>query len=228
MIRALQTLVGWARGFCPRLADESVLHLAWSVLSAWRRLDGESAAPAKPAFPDDAGSIHFRSGVSFDVERLDAPALFRFQVAPRVPKPLSARPHRTPAEVLDAIAAKLAPCRPAFDGRAFVRTVRDLLAERFGGVAPRFYREAGLSRYTFSKIMSHPDVHRPDRGTVMQMARAFQLGLDEATAFLALAGYALSPDRPEDRVWAVCFHLGVHHRDDVAALLDRCRGGKGA
>ena len=108
----------------------------------------------------------------------------------------------------------------SFDGREFVRAVRSLVAERFDGFAAHFYREAGISRSTYSKIMSYPDTYHPDRDTVLQMARAFQLDLDEAEALLSLAGYALSPDRPQDRVWAVCFHLGIHRKADVDELLD--------
>lgn len=139
--------------------------------------------------------------------------------------PMLGSPGRAPEATLAAALEKLARHQSLADGQILARSIRKRLNSCFDGSAPRFYREAGISRSTYSKIMSHPDVYRPDRETTLQMARAFQLPLEEAVRFLALAGHALSPDSPDDRVWAVCFELGLYHRLDVESLLRRARKG---
>ena len=51
------------------------------------------------------------------------------------------------------------------------------------------------------------------------MALALRLSPDEAAAFLALAGYALSPSLPADRVWSLCLERGLFHLPSVLKLL---------
>ena len=132
-------------------------------------------------------------------------------------------PTRTPTQTMEDVRSKIS-CPSAIlyhSGREmmFVKTIRRLVADRFDGRAPDFYREAGISRFTYSKIISHPDCYHPDRDTVLHMARAFQLGLEQAIELLALAGFSLRRDVPMDNVWALCFELGIYHRADVSELL---------
>lgn len=109
----------------------------------------------------------------------------------------------------------------SWSSRGFASRIQELVNLRFDGDPVRFYREAGVSRQAYSKIISYPNDYHPSKETVLQMARAFQLDLRKAADFLALAGFALSPVIAEDRVWSVCFRLGIYDRTQVQDLLSR-------
>ena len=132
------------------------------------------------------------------------------------------------------------PARPVPARTALVRTVDALHAEHpvapqtrralasairrgvnrvFGGDAPAFYRTADISRFRYSKMLSHPEKFPPSKEATLQMALAFRFPPDEAASFLALAGYALSPALPADRVWATCFEHGLYDLPSVRRLL---------
>lgn len=108
--------------------------------------------------------------------------------------------------------------------RGFASRIQELVNLRFDGNPVRLYREAGMSRQAYSRIISYPADYHPSKETVLHMARAFQLDLQAAAEFLALAGFALSPAIAEDRVWSVCFRLGIFDRIQVADLLSRFAG----
>ena len=103
--------------------------------------------------------------------------------------------------------------------RALASAIRMGVNRLFGGDAPAFYRAAGISRFRYSKMLSHPERFRPSKEAALQMALAFRFPPDEAAAFLALAGYALSPALPADRVWSACFEHGLYHLPSVRRLL---------
>lgn len=131
---------------------------------------------------------------------------------------------RTPSRTAlrKAVDAELAARPLSRDERgAFSRAVREGVARVFGGDAPAFYRAAGITRFQYSKILSHPDRCHPSKDTVLRMALAFRFPPDEAAAFLALAGFALSPSLPADRVWSLSFERGLWHLPSVLRLLDK-------
>ncbi len=121
-----------------------------------------------------------------------------------------------------AVDAELAARPLTRDERgALARAVREGVARVFGGDAPVFYRAAGITRFQYSKIVSHPERYHPSKDTVLRMALAFRFPPDEAAAFLALAGFALSPSLPADRVWSLCLERGLWHLSSVLRLLDK-------
>ena len=131
---------------------------------------------------------------------------------------------RTPSRtaIRKALDAELAARPLTRDERgALARAVREGVARVFGGDAPAFYRAAGITRFQYSKILSHPDRCHPSKDTVLRMALALRLSPDEAAAFLALAGFALSPSHPADRVWSLCLERGLWHLPSVLRLLDK-------
>ena len=104
---------------------------------------------------------------------------------------------------------------------AFAQRIREEVNRRFDGDAPAFYRAAGITRFQYSKLLSHPESFRPSKDTALRMALALQYTLDQASGLLALAGHALSPAIPADRVWTVCFLHGMHHLPTVLHFLER-------
>ncbi|MBR2105269.1 MAG: hypothetical protein IJ933_08350 [Bacteroidales bacterium] len=61
------------------------------------------------------------------------------------------------------------------------------------------YKDANIDRRLFSKIISN-EGYSPTKGTVLALAIALKLNLDETTSFLKSAGYALSHSSKADLV----------------------------
>ena len=104
------------------------------------------------------------------------------------------------------------------DVRAFSRQILAKVKEVYGGNPVPFYTKAGLDKSTYSKIMSHPE-RKPAKETVLAMAAALRMTLEEAESLLRLAGYAFSPSMETDIVWRNCFVHGVHSLSEVRSLL---------
>lgn len=102
--------------------------------------------------------------------------------------------------------------------RAFTNRIRQGVRDVYGGDAVPFYRNAGLSRSAYSRLLSHPDRH-PSKDTALAMAASLRLDLPAAEDFIRLAGYALSPSYPEDVVWRMCFERGIHDLPAIRSLL---------
>ena len=106
----------------------------------------------------------------------------------------------------------------ACDPRAFSKRLQQGVREVHAGNPVAFYTAAGISRSAYSRLISHPDRH-PAKDTVLSMAAALRMSLPEADSFLRLAGYALSPHIPADRVWRHCFLKNIHDLSDIRRLL---------
>lgn len=106
----------------------------------------------------------------------------------------------------------------ACDPRAFSKRLQQGVREVHAGNPVAFYTAAGISRSAYSRLISHPDRH-PAKDTVLSMAAALRMSLPEADSFLRLAGYALSPHIPADRVWRHCFLKDIHDLSDIRRLL---------
>ena len=61
------------------------------------------------------------------------------------------------------------------------------------------YKEAGIDRKLFSKIRCRDD-YAPRKGTVLSLALAMELSLDEALDLLARAGFTLSRSSRSDLI----------------------------
>lgn len=152
--------------------------------------------------PDDTGAIFPPAAAS----------------APRVAAQAAPAPQAAPASG----AAPVAPARrraaaPSGDGpeasarrhaaepladrlasldKGFSETLLDLIDER-GLADAAVYRRANMSRQHFSKIRSNP-AYRPGKPTVLALAVALELPVDQAETLLARAGYAFSPSSAAD------------------------------
>lgn len=83
------------------------------------------------------------------------------------------------------------------------------LIDEKGLTDPEVYNKAGVSRQTFSKIRSKED-YAPSKDTVISLAMALGLRLDEVQDLLNTAGFALSNSSKSDIVISYFFEHGMH------------------
>jgi hypothetical protein len=77
------------------------------------------------------------------------------------------------------------------------------------------YKDANIDRRLFSKIISN-EGYSPTKGTVLALAIALKLNLDETTSLLKSAGYALSHSSKSDLVVEFFItNMGGHYNIDV-------------
>lgn len=136
--------------------------------------------------PDDTGAIFPPAAAPApQVAAQGAPAP---QVPPASGAAQAARGRRRAAEPLADRLASL--------DKGFSETLLDLIDER-GLTDAAVYRRANMSRQHFSKIRSNP-AYRPGKPTVLALAVALELPVDQAETLLARAGYAFSPSSAAD------------------------------
>lgn len=87
--------------------------------------------------------------------------------------------------------------------KTFAKTLLEYVSSRCEGVASVCYRRAGLSRQLYSKIISNPELGVKKR-TVMQLCIGLKLPIEEANAFMAVAGYCFSKSNFEDMAFQWC------------------------
>lgn len=102
--------------------------------------------------------------------------------------------------------------------KTFAKTLLEYVSSRCEGVASVCYRRAGLSRQLYSKIISNPELGVKKR-TVMQLCIGLKLPIEEANAFMAVAGYCFSKSNFEDMAFQWCIENDVYNIFDVNDLL---------
>lgn len=96
------------------------------------------------------------------------------------------------------------------------------LIEKKGLEDVEVYKKANIDRKLFCKLRKK-DYH-PSKKTVIALALALQLNLDEATDLLRYAEYALSPNDKADVIISFCFTKPVYDIFMVNELLYKYAG----
>ena len=81
----------------------------------------------------------------------------------------------------------------------FSETLFKLIDERGYSKDSQVYKKVGIDRRLFSKIRSHPD-YKPAKTTVILLAIALELDIDETKNLLKTAGYTLSRSIMQDLI----------------------------
>ncbi len=84
------------------------------------------------------------------------------------------------------------------------------------------YKNASIPRSTFSKIRSMPDNnYTPSKyPTIVCLALAMKLGMEDIQVFMNIAGYHLSNSIKSDRVVMYCVEHGVYQVERVNEYLE--------
>ena len=102
-------------------------------------------------------------------------------------------------------------------GENFREMLLRLIDEK-GFSDPYVYKKANLDRKLFSKIRCNPD-YCPSRKTVIALAIALELTLDETSDLLSRAGYAFSPGSKADLIVEFCILNKIYDIFEVDMLL---------
>ena len=91
--------------------------------------------------------------------------------------------------------------------KSFSSEVIRMVEERFQKPS-HFYRPAGIDKRTYHN-MKADYCYKPSKKTAIRCCIALKLNSEEAEALLKLAGYAFSPNDPDDLVVQFCLENGI-------------------
>lgn len=83
---------------------------------------------------------------------------------------------------------------------------------------PEVYKGANLDRKLFSKIRCNA-AYKPSKKTVLALAVALKLNLDETVDLLARAGFALSPSSKADLIVEFCIANQIYNVLEINTIL---------
>ncbi len=83
---------------------------------------------------------------------------------------------------------------------------------------PQVYKKANIDRKLFSKIRCNAEYH-PGKRTVLALAVALKLNLDQTTDLLARAGFAFSPSSKMDLIVKYCIEQRIYDIIEVNTIL---------
>ena len=102
-------------------------------------------------------------------------------------------------------------------GESFQERLFRLIDER-GLQDPQVYKRANIDRKLFSKIRCNAD-YSPGKRTVLALAVALELNLDQASDLLARAGFAFSPSSRMDLIVKYCIEHHIYDIIEVNTIL---------
>lgn len=102
------------------------------------------------------------------------------------------------------------------EAKTFSEKLFQLIAEKGMGDVD-VYKNANLDRKLFSKLRRKN--YKPSKNTVLALAFALELSLEETEELLKYAGLALAPNKKFDLIVRFCLKNGVYNIYDVNAAL---------
>ena len=106
-------------------------------------------------------------------------------------------------------------------GESFQQRLLRMIDER-GLTDPQVYKRANIDRKLFSKIRCHED-YIPRKKTIVAIAIALKLNLDDTKDLLASAGLALANNSKSDLIVSFCIENGIYDIYEVNTLLFQFR-----
>ena len=92
------------------------------------------------------------------------------------------------------------------------------IIDRQGMTDPEVYKKANLDRKLFSKIRRNED-YLPKKKTVLALAVALELDMDETIDLLRRAGIALNPSSRFDLIVGYCISHRIYNIFDINTYL---------
>ena len=185
-------------------------------IGKWRRRRRESRDAVSPAdscvpgsiTPDNTGSGNAApiNAESIDEECSLFPGRPENAAATKSDTTFSAAPRRT---TLEEAVKHL--------GESFQQRLFRMIDER-GMTDPEVYKRANLDRKLFSKIRCSED-YVPKKKTIVALAIALRLNLDDTRDLLASAGLLLTNNSRSDVIVSFCIENGIYDIYEVNALL---------
>lgn len=138
-------------------------------------------------------------------EAAEAPVLYAASIAPDLIAPKQKKP-----SLEDAVNNL---------GESFQQRLLRMIDER-GMTDPEVYKRANVDRKLFSKIRCSED-YIPKKKTIIALAIALKLNLDDTKDLLAAAGLALTNSSKADVIVRFCIENGIYDIFEINALLFR-------
>ena len=196
------------------MEDAAEYESEYSVSSEFDSVTGYAGSPseygteyfASSAFDSGSGYAGSPADGMASPPEAEMPAMSEKKTHDRhFKKELSPRPRRSLQDVMSQV------------GESFQECLLRLIDER-GFTDAQVYKRANIDRKLFSKIRCNPD-YIPRRKTIISLAVAMELNIDEMTDLLLKAGIALSPGSKFDLIIRYCVENQIYDSMTINAIL---------
>lgn len=106
-----------------------------------------------------------------------------------------------------------------FPQKCFAEYLSELIEGKRISKYSDVYRAAGISKFTFSKIMNLKKTHQPSKGTVTALAIGLKLDLEEAQKLYNAAGYYLGYSDLTDKIIRFFIEKEIYDINEVNICL---------